>query len=83
MNCLARTTPPEFTQIAACDFDKAVVGTVGATCNVVLSDMQRTRAGFSTEEGGVGLRAIADKTEAAQNASRNVTHISAITNNRF
>ena len=75
MNYLARTTPPEFTQTAACDFDKAVVDTIGATCNVVLSDMQRTKAGFSTKEGGLGLRTIADKTEAAYIASRNATHI--------
>ena len=45
LNFLARTTPPEFTQTAACDFDAAVVGMFGATCNVVLSDMQRTRVG--------------------------------------
>ena len=54
MNYLARTTPPEFTRTAACDFGKAVVDTIGATCNVVLSDMQCTRAGFSTKEGGLG-----------------------------
>ena len=71
---LARTTPPEFTQMAACDFDTAVVDTIGATCNVVLSDMQRTRAGFSTKEGGLGLRTIANKTQAAYIASRNATH---------
>ena len=43
--------------------------------HVVLSDMQRTRARFSTEKGGLGLRTIADKTEAAYIASRNATHI--------
>ena len=32
--------------------------------------MQRTRAGFSTKEGVLGLRTIADKTEAAYNALR-------------
>ena len=51
MNYLARTTLPEFTQTAACDCNKAVVDTIEATCNVVLSDMQRARARFSTEEG--------------------------------
>ena len=75
LNYLARTTPPELTQIAACDFDKAVVDTIGATCNVVLSDMQRTMAGFSPKEGSLGLLTIADKTEAAYIASRNATHI--------
>ena len=54
---------------------KAVVDTIGATCNVVLPDMQRTRAGFSTEVGVLGLRTIAYKTEAAYIASRNATHI--------
>ena len=49
--------------------------TIGATCNVVLSDMQRTRAGFSTKEGGLGLRTMADKTEAAYIASRHATHV--------
>ena len=74
LNYLARTTPPEFTQIAACDFDKGVVDTIGATHNVALSDMQRTRAGFSTKEGRE-LHTIDDKTEAAYIASRNATHI--------
>ena len=48
---------------------------IGTTCNVVLSDMQRTRVGFSTKEGGLGLRTIADKTDAAYVASRNATHV--------
>ena len=73
--CLARTTPAEFTQTAACDFDAAVVDMIGATCNIVLSDMQRTRVGFSTMEGGLGLRTIADKTDAAYMASRSATHV--------
>ena len=46
----------------------------GATCNVVLSDMQRTRVGFIIKEGGLGLRTIADKTDAAYIASRHATH---------
>ena len=69
-----RTTPPEFTQTAACDFDAAVVDMFGATCNVVLSDMQRTRVGFSIKEGGLGLRTIADKNDAAYIASRHAAH---------
>ena len=44
-------TPLEFTQIAACDFDKAVVDTIGATCHVVLSDMQRTEVGSALRKG--------------------------------
>ena len=47
-------TPPEFTQIAACDFDKSVVHTSGATCHVVLSDMQRTEVGSALRKG-VGI----------------------------
>ena len=74
LNYLARTTPPECTQTAACDFHAAVVDMIEATCNVVLSDMQRTRVGFSTKEGGLGLRTIADKTDAAYIASRHATH---------
>ena len=73
LNYLARSTPPVFSQTAACDFDKAVVDTIGTTCNV-LSE-QRTRAGFSTKEGGLGLRTIADKTEAADIVSRHATHV--------
>ena len=57
-----------------CDFDAAVADMIGATCNVVLSDMQRTRVGFSIKEGGLGLRTIADKTDAAYIASRHATH---------
>ena len=40
---MVRTTPPQFTQAASCDFVTGVFDKVGATCNVVLSDMQRTR----------------------------------------
>ena len=36
--------------------------------------MQRTRVGFSIKEGGLGLRTIADKTDAAYIASRHATH---------
>ena len=75
LNYLARTTAPEFTQIATCDFGKAVVDTIGATCNVVLSDRQRSRAVFSTKEGSLGLRTFANETGAAYIASRNATHI--------
>ena len=44
-------TPPEFTQIAACDFDKAVIDTIGTTCHVVLSDMQRTEVRSALRKG--------------------------------
>ena len=47
---------------------------IWATCNVVLSDMQRYQAGCSTKCGGLGLRTIADKTEAADIGSPNATH---------
>ena len=76
MNCLVRTTPPEFTQTASCDFDKAVLETVEATCNVVLCDIQRTRADFQHQETRFGVALdCGQKTEATYIASRNATHI--------
>ncbi len=73
MNYLARTTPPQWTHDASLDFDKAVVDTIGAACNIVLSDAQRTRCGFSAKTGGLGLRTIADRVDAAYIASRAAT----------
>ncbi len=45
-----------------------------ASCNLALSDKQRARVNFSGENGGIGLRSIAERIDGAYVASRAATH---------
>ncbi len=74
MNYTVRTTPPCATSSAAATFDAAVVDAVAASCNLVLSEKQRARIAFPLKRGGMGVRSVADRADAAYVASRAATH---------
>ena len=74
MNYMARTTPCSATHDAALAFDKDVAEAFAASCNLALSDRQRSRVNFSVKNGGIGLRSIADRVDGAYVASRAATH---------
>ncbi len=74
MNYLVRTTPPSATHDAAKQFDAAMVDALAASCGLVLSEAQRTRVTFAADAGGLGLRCVADRVDAAYVASRAATH---------
>ena len=66
--------PCSVTLEAATYFEKAVVDALAASCNLVLSEQQRARTGFSVKKGGMGVHCLADRVDAAYIASRAATH---------
>ena len=74
MNYIVRTTPHLATCDAAAVFDAAVVDAFAASCNLVLSEKQRAQIAFPTKKGGMGVRTVADRADAAYVASRAATH---------
>ncbi len=74
MNYLVRTTPPSATADAAKQFDTGMVDALAASCGLVLSEAQRIRVTFGTKTGGLGLRCVADRADAAYVSSRAATH---------
>jgi len=74
MNYMVRTTPPSSTSTAALAFDNAVTDCVGVVCNIDVIDLQRKQARFGIRGGGLGIRAVSDRADAAYIASRAVTH---------
>ena len=74
MKRLARTTPPTETIEAAQAFDIGVREAFAAACAVALSEQQSRRVSFPLRDGGVGLRPIGNRADAAYIASTAVTH---------
>lgn len=66
---MARKTPCACTQDAVQIFDD-VVGCLAAACNLFLTVRQEIRTKFNVKRGGLGLRGISDRADAACIASR-------------
>ena len=74
MNYMVRTTPPTLTCAAAAAFDDSVTGCMGAICGIHLTESQRLQSRFGIREGGLGVRSVGDRADAAYIASRAMTH---------
>ncbi len=74
LNYMARTTPCDATREAATAFDRDAVEAFAAASRTPLTERQRLRAGFAVWDGGLGLRPIGDRVDAAYIASRAATH---------
>jgi len=74
MNYMARTTPASMCREAANDFDKAVLQTAAVALKQKWSTHEAQQSSFSTRDGGLGLRPVADILDAAYIGSRAATH---------